>query len=91
MLGLLLAASEVGQHDSSPPGPGSSLPIIIGVLAAVFLAGLALWFLIVRPRMRPPGRRVEPAAATEERFQRGEAAATDAAERVTGERLDSRT
>jgi peptidoglycan/LPS O-acetylase OafA/YrhL len=90
MLALLIAAST-GQHDTAPPGPGSSLPIIIGVLAAVFLVGLALWFLIVRPRMRPPGRRLEPAARTEERFQRGEAAATDAAERVTGDRLETRT
>ena len=88
MAALLLAAANVGQHDQAPPGPGSALPIIVGCLAAVAFAGAVLYLLVVRPRMRPPGRVPEPPAQTEERFQRGETAAVDAAERVTGEPVE---
>lgn len=87
---LLAAADKIGQHQQAPPGPGSGIPIIIGVLILVALAGAGLYYLIVRPRMRPPGRRPERPAETEARFQRGEAAAVDAAERVTGERFEHR-
>jgi len=91
MTALLLAAHYVGQNDTSPPGPGTSIPLIIGVLILVFLAGFALYMLIVRPRMRPPGRWPERPTDREARFHRGEAAAVDAAERVTDERPTERT
>ena len=91
MLALLLAAADkIGQHEQSPPGPGSALPVILGVLTAVFLVGLALWFLIVRPRVRPPGRKLERPTDAAARFERGESAAVDAADRL-GERTETRS
>jgi hypothetical protein len=90
MLALLLAAGNLGQHDQAPPSPGSGLPIILGVLAAVALVGLALYFLVVKRRMRPPGRVPERPTDAARRFERGEAAADHAAERVTGEPVERR-
>jgi hypothetical protein len=91
MTALLLAAANAGQHDQAPPAPGSGLPIIIGVLAAVALVFAALYFLVVRGRMRPPGRVPERTTDTAARFERAQGGTSEQAQQATGEPAERHT
>ena len=81
MIALLLPLA-VDRGEQSPPGPGSAIPIIIGCLIAVFLVGLALYFLIVRRRAKAPGRVPERRSDADARFDRGQAGALGAEQRA---------
>lgn len=58
MLALLVLAQDRGEQAA--PDTGVGIPLIVGALVAVVLAGLLLWMLVRRGSHR--ARRVEPDA-----------------------------
>jgi hypothetical protein len=53
LLGFLLVAADrvTGANEQAPPGPGTAIPIIVGVLALLVIVALGVYFAFRRDRI----------------------------------------